>query len=192
VDGTLPAGAGISVIQVCPSGSALDRADTGFAGGGHDKRLKVTSREYWPAGMVTRYLTTKRISDGVGVANVIICKASVPSSQTVFKGAAKTDLRVWGPAPAKVELVNFALVAVTDDMSSEYLFRTAIKAAGVDSHPASLKNSLRAVQEVLEDDSPHMAVMAAGTTRQEVRRGTFVSMRNNYRFRADLTNKVDF
>ena len=191
VDGALPVGAGVSVIQHCPKGSDLDRAETRAVGGVHDDRLKVASREYWPAGTVTRYRVVKKL-DGQEPAMVLtaaLCRTRVASTATTLQATAKTDLRVWGPAPANVELLNAAVVVVTDDLDVDYVFRTSMRAAGVNEHPAGIRGAVEAVQESVEDGDVS-AVVAAGRTNRRVARGTFISMVNNYRFTAQLDRKI--
>ncbi len=191
VDGALPVGAGISVIHHCPKGSDLDEAETRAVGEFHDGRLRVASREYWPAGMVVRYQVTKKMhaDDEAMVATAALCKSRVAADATRFTAAAKVDLRVWGPAPREVGLTDVALVVVTDDLNSDYIFRTSMRAAGVDSHPASLRSAVDAVQETLTEGD-ESAVIAVGRTNRKVGRGEFVSMRNNYRFTARLDEKL--
>ena len=191
VDGALPVGAGVSVIQYCPVGSDLDAAETRAAGEVHDDRLKVASKEYWPAGIVVRYQVAKKL-DGKEPAMVLtaaLCKTRVAATATTLKAAAKTDLRVWGPAPANVELLNAAVVVVTDDLDADYVFRTSMRAAGVNEHPASLRGAVEAVQESVQDGDDS-AVVAAGRTNRQVARGQFTSMVNNYRFTAYLDRKI--
>ena len=191
VGGALPIGAGVSVIQHCPKGSDLDRAETRAVGEVHDDRLRVASKEYWPAGMVVRYRVAKKL-DGQEPAMVLtaaLCKTRVAATATTLQGAAKTDLRVWGPAPANVELLNAAVVVVTDDVDADYMFRTSMRAAGVNEHPVALRGAVQAVQESVQEDDVS-AVVAAGRTNRRVARGSFISMVNNYRFTAYLDRKI--
>ncbi len=202
VAGALPVGAGITVIQYCPVGSDLDRAATRAARSEHDisehdtRTLRVASREYWPAGLVTRYTVRRAMRAGAETMmfSFAVCKSYTRASATRFAARAKVDLRVWGPAPARVALTNVAFVGVSDDISSleaGRLFRSSIAAAGVDSHPQSLRGAVQAAQQVIEDaDVIVPGVGAAGMTDRKVARGQFVSMRNHYRFAANLT-KVD-
>ena len=191
VGGALPVGAGVTVIQHCPKGSDLDRPETRAAGEVHDERLKVASKEYWPAGLVVRYRVTKQLTgqEPAMVLTAALCKTRVASTATTLQATAKADLRVWGPAPANVELLNAAVIVVTDDLDADDLFRTSMRAAGVNSHPAGLRGAVQAVQETLQegDDS---AVVAAGRTNRHVARGKFISMVNNYRFTAHLDRKI--
>jgi len=191
VSGALPVGAGISVIQYCPKGSDLDRAETRAAGEVHDARLSVKNKEYWPAGMVVRYRVAKKLTgkEPALVLTAALCKSRVAASATTLTAKAKVDLRVWGPAPSSVELMDAAVVVVTDDLNADYMFRTSMRAAGVNSHPVALRGAVQAVQEsVREGDAD--AVVAAGLTNRRVARGTFVSMVNNYRFTAHLDRKI--
>lgn len=191
VDGALPVGSGVSVIQYCPVGSDLDVAQTRVAGEVHDDRLRVASKEYWPAGMVVRYQVASKL-DGREPAMVLtaaLCRTRVASTATTLQAAAKVDLRVWGPAPASVELLSAAVVVVTDDLDADYLFRTSMRAAGVGQHQASLRGAVEAVQESVQEGDVG-AVVAAGRTNRRVARGQFISMVNKYRFTAYLDRKI--
>ncbi len=193
VDSRLPVGAGVTVIHHCPVGSDLDKAQTRAVGEFHTDELRVTSREYWPAGVVTRYRVTKAIDpdEGAAALTAALCKSRVSAGATRFAAKAKVDMRVWGPAPRNVTMVNAALVVVTDTLESAYAFRTSMRAAGVDSHPSSVRGAINAVQETIEEkDLGLSAVASYGTTDRRVARGDFVSMRNNYRFVAHLNEKI--
>ncbi len=192
VSGALPTGAGISVIQYCPKGSDLDKAETRAVGEQHDARLRVASTEYWPAGMVVRYRVAEplRADDPALILTAALCKTRVAATATRLSAAAKVDLRIWGPAPAQVELVDSAVVAVTDDLDADYVFRTSMQAAGVNSHHASLRGAVQAVQETIAGEDGLDAVVAAGQTTRKVSRGKFVSMQNHYRFTADLNSRI--
>lgn len=191
VAGALPVGAGVSLVQTCPKGSTLDATATRIAGEAHDPRLAVASREYWPAGMVTRYRVAKRLSaaDPALVATTAVCRTAVARSATTVDARASADLRVWGPAPAKVDLTDVAVVAVTDRLDSAYVFRSSMKAAGVTSQQQSLSGAVEAVQERIADADGE-AVVAEGRTLRTVGRGEFISMKNQYRFVAHLDEKV--
>ena len=191
VDGALPVGAGVTVIQHCPKGSDLDRGETRAVGEIHDHRLKVASKEFWPAGMVVRYRVAKKLTgqDPAMVLTAALCNTRVAATATTLAAQAKVDLRVWGPAPAHVELLNAAVVVVTDDLDADYLFRTSMRAAGVDSHPAGLRGAVQAVQETVQEKDM-TAVVAAGRTNRRVSRGKFISMVNNYRYTARLDRKI--
>lgn len=195
VDASLPVGAGVSVVQTCPAGHRLDRSDTKALGDYHDEHLRLAGAEYWAAGMVTRYHVARktRANEPVAVVNAIVCTSPLAAGATRVKGAAKADLRVWGPAPASVALFNGVLMIVTDDLGSTQMFRTSMKAAGVDSATGSLRDALDAMQAAFEADEDALpAVVATAETRRRVPAGSFVSMRNNYRFNADLTQIVSF
>ncbi len=191
VAGGLPAGAGITVIHHCPVGGDLDRAATRAFGEFHeDDQVRVHSRAYWPAGAVTRYRVRKPLSEeGAELMTAAFCTSRVAARATRFAAKAKVDVRVWGPAPADVVVANTTMVAVTDSMRglrAGRQFRTALVAAGVDSHPAGVRGAMEAAQDafVVHDDTA--VVVAMGETDRRIGRGTFVSMRNNYRFIADL------
>jgi hypothetical protein len=191
VGGDLRAGTRVSVIQTCPRGSDLDRVSTRRLGEVHDARLRVASRESWPAGIVTRYRVAKRLSADrpAVVVTAVVCTSRVAASATTATGRAKVDLRVWGPAPARVLLADAVVVAVSDSLAASYVFRTSLAAGGVDAHPASMRNTVRAVQTVLSDADGD-AVVAIGETERRILRGRFASMRNNYRYVAKLDEKI--
>jgi hypothetical protein len=193
VSGPLPVGAGISVVQHCPKGHDLDRRQTRAAGEFHDERLAVRSTEYWPAGRVVRYRVVERIGadDATGLMTAAVCRSRVAAKAKTLKVKAKTELRVWGPAPAKVLLLNATVGLVTDDPTLGSAFRTSMAAAGIDEHPRALQGALETLQEEMTEDDPG-AVVAVGTTRRKVARGQFVSLGNAYRMTADLTQRADW
>jgi hypothetical protein len=140
---------------------------------------------------VTRYRVSQRLSAAkpAVVATAVVCRSKVASTATTASGRAKADVRGWGPAPARIELASAVIVAVTDDLSAGYMFRTSLQAAGVDEHPSSLRQTVAAVQQVFTDADGDV-VVAVGETQRRVSRGQFASMRNNYRYVADLDDKV--
>lgn len=191
VGGALPVGAGISVVQRCPKGSDLDRRETRAVGDLHDDRLRVASKEFWPAGMAVRYRVTQKLTgqDPAMVLTAALCKTRAAATATTLTAKAQVDLRVWGPAPAHLELLNAAVVVVTDDLDADGMFRTSMRAAGVDSHPSGLRGAVQAVQETVQEEDIS-AVVAAGRTNRQVSRGTFLSMVNRYTFTAQLDRKI--
>lgn len=195
VQGGLPAGATISVLQYCPAGSRLDKAATRTAEAQVDtlldRHVRLATREFWPAGTVSRYRVVRRVPTGgvVPVLNAALCVSTVPGTATKVSGRAATDLRVWGPAPSRLNLANATVALVTDHPDADYVFATAMKAAGVASSKGSMRGAVRAVQEVTEEEGLS-AVAAVGTTSRRVARGRFVSMRNAYSYVSDLTRKI--
>lgn len=195
VSGDLPAGATISVLQYCPAGSRLDKAATRTAEAEVDTMLdphvRLASREFWPAGTVSRYRVVRRVAgeDGVPLLNAALCTSTVSGSARTVSGRAATDLRVWGPAPARLDLANVTVALVTDDPDGDHVFATAMKAAGVASSRGSINGAVRAVQHVVQEDGLS-AVVAVGKTNRRVARGCFVSMRNAYSYVSDLTRKI--
>lgn len=188
VIGALPAGAGITVIQTCPKGSDLDRRATRAVGELHDPHLRLASREYWPAGVATRYRVRTRLDATEDLAltvGIVVCRIHVGSHARVVTGRASTDLRVWGPAPTKVDLIDVTVMATTDTAHPDRLLRTAVRGTGVGSSRGSLKHAVSAVQETF-DAQVAGGVVALGTTRRAVPRGRFASMENRYRFRVVL------
>ncbi len=108
VQGALPAGATVSVLQFCPRGSTLDRAATSRVeregDADLDSHLRLASRELWPTGTVSRYRVTSKpaAGDGVVILNAALCASTVSARTRTVTGRAATDLRVWGPAPSKL------------------------------------------------------------------------------------------
>ena len=189
VVGALPAGAGITVIQTCPKGSDLDRGATRAVGEAHDPHLRRTSRELWPAGVATRYRvrTSVDATEDLALAvGVVVCRIHVGAHQRVVTGRATTDVRVWGPAPTRVDLLNVTVMATTDARNPERLLRTAVRGTGVGSSRGSLRHAVEAVQETLDGQGDLGGVVAMGSTRRAVPRGSFASMENRYRFRITL------
>ena len=195
VAGAVPAGATVSVVQTCPKGSSLARTATSQFGrtldAGLDRRLRLASRELWVAGTVSRYRVTRRLSADrpVVLANAALCASTVPAGATTVTGRAATDLRVWGPAPARLELLNATSTVVADSADTGSAYATMVRAAGVAASRGSLPDAVRAVQEAVQDDELG-AVVAVGQTRRRVGRGQFLSMRNSYTYRGDLTNRI--
>ena len=188
VVGALPAGAGITVIQTCPKGADLDRRATRAVGEAHDPHLRVASREYWPAGVATRYRVRRSVhaTEDLALAlGIVVCRVHVGAGAHTVTGRASTDLRVWGPAPTKVDLLNITVMATTDTAHPERLVRTAVRGTGVGTSRGSLRHAVRAVQATF-DAQDAGGVVATGTTRRAVPRGRFASMENSYRFRITL------
>ena len=186
VSGSLPAGAGITVIQTCPKGAALDRNVTRAVGEFHDPRLKVASREYWVAGVVTRYRVAKALNepgDLTLAAGIMACRIPVGRNVRTKTGTATTDLRIWGPAPSHVVLMNATVMGVIDQKHPERLLRTTVKGSGVGSSRGSLRHAVKAVQVSLNSQLGIGGVVAIGSTTRSVPRGKFASMENRYRFR---------
>lgn len=188
VVGALPAGAGITVIQTCPKGSDLDRRATRSIGEAHDPHLRLTSREYWPAGVATRYRvrTSLRATEDLALAvGLVVCRVHVGAHAERVTGRAATDLRVWGPAPTRVDLLDVTVMATADTARPERLLRTAVRGTGVGSSRGSLRHAVTAVQDTF-DAQDSGGVVAVGSTRRAVPRGRFASMENRYRFRITL------
>lgn len=182
VSGALPAGAGITVVQSCPRGTDLDRSFAGVEA--HAGVLRRTSRELWPAGVATRYTvrSTMGADDVALVATAAVCVHRTRHGAHVVRGLASVDTRVWGPAPADVDLASVAVVAGVD-LANGRMLRTSVRAAGVGSSRGSLKAAVAGVQEALTDDADVQGVAAAGVTTRSVPRGRFASLLSSYRFR---------
>jgi hypothetical protein len=203
-DARVPAGAVVSVLQQCPSGSRLDRAATTASAVRFDAELQPTvrrvSRELWPTGMVTRYRVLQAADvprdDGFGLVNAAVCTGTRPPSATSVTGRASTEVRLWGRAPSGSRLRSFTLAAVTDrpfdpgaGPGADLPYRTAVRALGVSASRGALGGGVRAKQEVSDDDGSG-TVGATGTTLRAVPAGRFVSMRSSYAFTADLTRRI--
>ncbi len=199
-DANVPAGATISVIQRCPEGSLLDKAATGERYPDLDSQLRgepnvrLSSRELWVAGVVSRYRVVRRggvpTEDGFGVANIAVCTARVAAAATTLTGRASTDVRVWNRAPVGVRLYSFTGVSVQDaGRPDELPYLTAVTAAGVAPSKGALQSGVRAVQEVQNESSLGL-VNVTGTTLRPVAPGRFVSMQSAYSFTTDLTRRM--
>ena len=195
VRGALPAGATVSVLQFCPRGSTLDRAATRRAeaegDGDLDPRVKVDSREFWTTGTVSRYRVNSKLppTDGVVLFNAALCSSTVPAGTKVVTGRAATDLRVWGPAPSRLQVQNVTVALVSDDINANFSFATIMRAGGVASSSGSLAGGLQAVQQASRAGGLSR-VAAEGETQRSVRLGRFISMKNSYSYTSDLTRKV--
>jgi len=195
VSGNLPVGATVSVLQFCPARSSLDRAATRAAERQADLALdphvRLASREFWPAGTVSRYRVTRAVAaDGaVPLLNAALCTGRAAGAATTVSGRAATDLRVWGPAPARLEVVNATVALVTDEPDADHVFATVMKAGGVASSTGSLRGAVTAVQHAAQHEGLS-AVAAVGQTTRRVPRGSFISMKNSYSYVSDLTRKI--
>lgn len=195
VGGALPVGATVSVLQFCPAGSTLDRASTRRAeaegDADLDPRVKVDSREFWTTGTVSRYRVISKFAarDGVVVLNAALCGSNVPATTKSVVGRAATDLRIWGPAPSRLQLRNVTVAMVSDNINANYTFATLMRAGGVASSRGSLVGALQAVQRASQDGGLSL-VAARGETQRSVRFGRFISMKNTYTYTSDLTRKV--
>lgn len=195
VSGSLPVGATVSVVQFCPSGSALDRAATREVGleadQELDKRVRLASREFWPAGTVSRYRITRPVAAGsaVPLLNAALCTSPAVAGATKVSGRAATDLRVWGPAPSSLEVVNATIAVVTDDPEADDVFATVMAAGGVASSTGSMQNAVTAVQRTATQEGLSV-VAAVGKTTRRIPRGSFISLKNHYDYVSDLSKKV--
>ncbi len=185
VEGPLSAGARLTVIQHCPQGSTLHRAETRRAGTYYDDdTLTVVNREYWPGAVVTRYRVERPLARAESRVFVswAFCNSQVASRSTRFAGRAEVDVRLWGASRTGVVIINQVEANVHDGETDE-LFRTAMSASGVDSHPAGRRGALRRTQRTVGVDNHVYGVRATGRTTTTVRPDAFASMRNQYRFR---------
>jgi hypothetical protein len=195
VSGALPAGATVSVLQYCAPGSSLVVATTRQAAAEADQELdphvRLASREFWPAGSVSRYRVVKAVSAAhpLPLVGAVLCTGTVASTATTSSGSGATDLRVWGPAPARLALVNATVVAASDSLESDDAFATVVTAAGVASSRGSLADAVQAVQKATQTEGLG-SVATVGRTSRRVARGRFVSMRSAYTYVSDLTKKI--
>ena len=198
-DEKVPVGSVVSVVQTCPAGSLLDKAETrGFSREldgilEAEPNVRLIGRELWVAGLVARYRVVRRggvpTADGFGVANVAVCTSRVRAGTTTVRGRASTDVRVWGPAPRGVRLFSFTGVRAVDaaDAEEKPPFRTALRATGTAPSQGALAAAVRARQEADNEDGA--LVSTTGTTRRRVLPGQFASMRSNYAYTVDLTKR---
>lgn len=195
VSGALPVGATVSVLQYCAPGSHLEVAKTRQAEAEADQELdahvRLASREFWPAGSVSRYRVVEGVSaaDPLPLVNGVLCTGTVAGTATTSSGRGATDLRVWGPAPARLVLVNATVVAASDSLESDDAFATVVTAAGVASSRGSLAGAVQAVQKATQTEGLG-SVATVGRTSRRVARGRFVSMRSAYTYVSDLTRKI--
>jgi hypothetical protein len=195
VSGTLPVGATISVLQFCPARSALDKTATRTAERQADltmdPHVRLASREFWPAGTVSRYRVHRPVpaDSAVPLVNAALCTSTAPAGATTVSGRAATDLRVWGPAPARLQVVNATVALTTDDPDADHVFATVMKAGGVASSKGSLRSAVTAVQEA-SSEGGLSAVAAVGQTSRRIPRGSFISMKNTYSYVSDLTRRI--
>lgn len=185
VIGRLAKGSDISIVQTCPRGTTLLRGVTRRAGELHSSRVRLTSRELWPAGTVSRYRLKHAMpaSSSLLLFNAAACRSVVPDGGTRVHGRATIDVRVWGPAKRRVRLINAALVVVADHLEdvNGNVYRVTMRAGGVNSNHASVRRAVTAMQDVF-DDPVQPAVTATGRTHKAIARGQFASMQNHYRF----------
>ncbi len=195
VSGSLPVGATISVLQYCPARSALDvpatRAAVRQVDATLDPHVRLASRELWPAGTVSRYRTTRAVAadDAVALLDAVLCTSTAPATAATVSGRAATDLRVWGPAAARLEVVNATVAVVTDDPDADHVFATAMRAGGVASSTGSMRRAVDAVQSAAQEGGLS-AVAAVGVTSRRIPRGSFISMENRYSYVSDLTRRI--
>lgn len=195
VQGSLPVGATVSVLQFCSTGGTLAVAATreaeNEADAALDRHVRLASREFWPAGTVSRYRVTTPVTAGtpLPLVNAALCTSTSSSVATTVTGQAATDLRVWGPAPAQLKLLNVTVALSTDDLDADYAFATVMKAGGVASSQGSLTHAVEAVQKATQTQGLG-SVVTVGQTQRRVAQGRFISMKNGYSYVSDLTKKI--
>jgi len=191
VSGPLHAGATISVVQVCPTGTKIAREVTRGAGQLHTGGVRVASRELWPAGMVTRFRVVREMhaEDSALLFTALACKMRVAGSTTLVRGRATVDVRLWGPADSRVVLLNAVTLVVASNLLTGTDYATTMKAVGVNSNHASVQHAVRAMQAEFNEAGSGL-VIAAGETRKAVARGTFASMQSHFRFRGHLDREL--
>lgn len=200
-DQRMPRGAVVSVIQTCPAGELLDKAqtrawnremDAGLAG---EPNVRLASRELWVAGLVTRFRVVRTggvpTEDGFGLTTGAICTGRAPAGAKTLTQRASTDVRVWGPAPSGVRLYSFTGVFVSDgSVAQDRLpFLSTVRATGVSPAAGALRGGVRASQEVADDSVA--LVHVDGTLQRRIPRGQFSSMRSTYTVSTDLTRRME-
>ncbi len=196
----MPAGAVVSVIQTCPSGSRLDERQTrawhrelDITLGG-EPGVPLASRAFWVAGLVSRYRVVRTggvpTADGFGLVDGAVCTGRVSIGARTVTGRASTDVRVWGPAPAGVEIYSFGGPSVSDagDARTQAPYLTTASTVRVASSRGALAAGVRADREADDPDAAGIDVVR-GTLRRPVPRGRFVSMQRTYTYTADLTRR---
>ena len=197
-DQRMPRGAVVSVIQTCPAGELLDKAQTRARNRELDRQntaepnVRLASRELWIAGLVTRFRVVRAggvpTEDGFGLATFAICTRRVPADAKTVTQRASTDVRVWGPAPSGVRLYSFTGVSVFDGsvVQDRSPFVSTLRATGVTPSCGALRGGVRANQQVHDSDA---LVFVLGRTRRSIPRGHFSSMRSTYTVTTDLTRR---
>lgn len=148
-------------------------ADTAtLAGGG---RQHVGRRGARLLGLGQRATRAIGVDDAVPLLNAALCTSNVAAGATTTTGRAATDLRVWGPAPSRLEVVNATVAVTTDDPDADSVFATVMKAGGVASSTGSLHGPVTAVQRTSQQEGlSAVAVAAVGQTTRRVFRGSFI------------------
>ncbi len=199
-DQRMPRGAVVSVVQKCPAGELLDKAQTRAwnrqfgAENAAEPNVRLASRELWIAGLVTRFRVVRAggvpTADGFGMLSGAICTRRVSANAKAVTQRASTDVRVWGPAPSGVRLYSFTGVFVSDGsvFRGQEPFVSTLRATGVTPSCGALRGGVRANQEVQNDSDA--LVFVFGRTRRSIPRGHFSSMRSTYTVTTDLTRRM--
>ncbi len=183
---SLPTGSTVSVLQYCSRGSALAKTATQRVATRLDptldRHLRLASRELWPAGMVSRYrvVTAMPAATPTAIANGALCTRVKKRTKEEAQQAA-TDLRVWGRAPARIELANVTLAVVGEGTNVGSVFAVVLSAAGAGASRGSLAQGVRSAQRTVREDGINVS-LATGQLQRVVRRGQFASLLNNYRY----------
>ena len=197
-DQRMPRGAVVSVVQTCPAGELLDKAQTRARNRELDRQntaepnVRLASRELWVAGLVTRFRVVRAggvpTKDGFGLATFAICTRRVPANAKTVTQRASTDVRVWGPAPSGVRLYSFTGVFVSDGsvFRGRQPFVSTVRATGVTPSCGALHGGVRAKIRRLEGG----LFLVQGRTRRSIPRGHFSSMRSTYTVTTDLTRRM--
>ena len=198
-DQRMPRGAVVSVIQTCPAGELLDKAQTRAqnrrfdAEHGAEPNVRLASRELWVAGLVSRFRVVRAggvpTKDGFGLLTGAICTRRAPANAKTVTQRASTDVRVWGPAPSGVRLYSFTGVFISDGsvVQDRMPFVSTLRATGVTPSCGALRGGVRAKQEVHDSDA---LVFVNGRTGRSIPRGHFSSMRSTYTVTTDLTRRM--
>ena len=112
--GTLPAGVSLSIVQVCPPNSSLDRGRSSGQSHRLPPNVRLISRELWPRGAVTRWRVTGSLppkGDIVGsIQQTVACREPLRSTAGNHNAGVSVLVRVWGPLTDKVVLDSMSTV----------------------------------------------------------------------------------
>ena len=111
--GDLPPGLSLSLVQVCPPNSTLDRVRT--LGQFHrlPPKVRLISRELWPRGAVTRWQVGSLPPKGDIVGSMqqtVACREPLRSTAGHHDARVSVLVRVWGPLPHQVILDSVSTV----------------------------------------------------------------------------------
>ena len=114
IAGTLSPGLSLSIVQVCPLNSSLDRVRSSGQSHRLPPNVRLISRELWPRGAVTRWRVTGSLppkGDIVGsIQQTVACREPLRSTASHHDAGVSVLVRVWGPLTGKVVLDSMSTV----------------------------------------------------------------------------------